>query len=61
MRTTYDEAEDILVIRVSDKPIVREASQDWNTTISYADDGSVVEVVVLEARAQGAWPMREAA
>ena len=61
MRTTYDEAEDILVIRVSDKPIVREASQDWNTTISYAADGSVVEVVVLEARAQGAWPMREAA
>lgn len=61
MRTTYDEVDDILVIRVSDKPIVREASQDWNTTISYAADGSVVEVVVLEARAQGAWPMREAA
>lgn len=61
MHTTYDEADDILLIRVSDKPIVREVSQGWNTTISYAADGSVVEVVVLEARAQGAWPLRKAA
>lgn len=61
MRTTYDETDDILVIRVSDKPVVRETSQDWYTTVSYAADGSVVEVVVLDARAQGAWPMRVAA
>ncbi|HRO88442.1 MAG TPA: DUF2283 domain-containing protein [Chiayiivirga sp.] len=61
MRTTYDEADDILTIRFSDKPIVREVSQDWNTCISYAADGSVVEVVILEARAQGAVPMQQAA
>lgn len=56
MRTTYDEADDILVLHLADKPIVREASQDWNTHISYAADGSIVEVVILEASKQGAWP-----
>lgn len=56
MRTTYDEADDILVLHLADKPIVREASQDWNTHISYAEDGSIVEVVILEASKQGAWP-----
>lgn len=56
MRTTYDEADDILVVHLSDKPIVREASQDWNTHISYAEDGTIVEIVVLEASKQGAWP-----
>ncbi|QIT55932.1 DUF2283 domain-containing protein [Aquisalimonas sp. 2447] len=57
MRTTYDAADDILVLHLSDKPIVREASQDWHTHISYADDGTIVEVVVLEASRQGAWPL----
>ena len=54
MRTTYYDEDDIMVIHLSDKPIVREVSQDWNTHISYAEDGSAVEVVVLEARASGA-------
>ncbi len=61
MRTSYDAEDDILVLRMSDKPIVRETSQDWNTCISYAADGTVVEVVVLEASQQGAWPLQEAA
>ena len=56
MRTTYYDEDDILVIHLSDKPIVREVSQDWNTHISYAADGSAVEVVILEARAHGAFP-----
>ena len=56
MRTSYDETEDILVIRFSDKPVVREVSENWHTHISYADDGSIVEIVVLDARANGAWP-----
>ncbi|WP_374248071.1 DUF2283 domain-containing protein [Thermomonas sp.] len=61
MRTIYDEADDILTLRMSDKPIVREVSQDWNTCISYAADGSVVEVVILDARATGAWPLQQQA
>jgi hypothetical protein len=58
MRTTYYDEDDILVIQLSDKPILREVSQDWNTHISYAADGSAVEVVVLEARAHGAVPVQ---
>ena len=57
MRTTYYDEDDIMVIHLSDKPIVREVSQDWNTHISYAEDGSAVEIVVLEARASGAYPL----
>jgi len=61
MQTMYDVEEDILTLRLSDAPIVREVSQDWNTCISYAADGSVVEMVILEASQQGAWPLRQAA
>lgn len=57
MHTTYFEEGDILVIRLSGKPIAREVSQNWNTHISYAEDGSAVEVVLLEARANGAYPL----
>ncbi|NOG31642.1 DUF2283 domain-containing protein [Halomonas sp. TBZ9] len=57
MRTTYDDADDILVLHLSEKPIVKEVSQDWNTHISYANDGSIVEIVILEASKQGAWPL----
>lgn len=57
MRVSYEEADDILVIRLSEKEITKETSQDWNTHISYAEDGTIVEVVVLEASKQGAWPL----
>lgn len=57
MKTTYFEDDDTLVVRLSDKPIVREVSQDWNTHVSYAADGSVVETVILEAAQRGAWPL----
>ena len=40
MRTTYYDQDDILVMHLSDKPITREVSQDWNTHISYAADGT---------------------
>ncbi|GHE19743.1 DUF2283 domain-containing protein [Halomonas urumqiensis] len=61
MRTTYDEADDILVLHLSEKPICKETSQDWNTHISYAEDGTIVEVVILEASRQGAWPLLKSA
>lgn len=57
MKTTYYDQDDILVIHLSDKPIAREVSQDWNTHVSYAADGTAVEVVVLDARAKGALPV----
>lgn len=57
MRSTYYEDDDILVLRLSDKPITREVSQDWNTHISYAQDGTIVEMVFLEAMGQGVVPL----
>ena len=58
MRTTYYEADDILMMHLSDKPIVREVSQDWNTHISYAADGTAVEIVVLDSSVNGAFPLQ---
>ncbi len=57
MHTTYFVEDDTLLVRLSDKLIVREVSQNWNTHISYAEDGSTVEVVLLEAHASGAYPI----
>ena len=57
MKSIYFESDDILQIRVSDKPVVREVSQDWHTNISYAEDGSIVEIVLLDVKKEGLMPM----
>jgi uncharacterized protein YuzE len=57
MKTTYHTDDDILEIRISDKPVAREVSHGWNVNISYAEDGSVVEIVLLEAKEQGLYPV----
>ena len=57
MKSIYFENDDILQIRVSEKPIVREVSQDWHTNISYAEDGTIVEIVLLDARKEGLLPV----
>jgi len=53
MKSIYFENDDTLQIRVSDKSITREVSQDWHTNISYAEDRSIVEIVLLDAKKQG--------
>jgi hypothetical protein len=57
MKTTYHVDDDILEIRISDKPISREVSHGWNVNIAYAEDGSVVEIVLLEAKEKGLYPV----
>ena len=57
MRATYYDGDDTLVVRVSDKRIHREVSQGWCTHISYAEDGTAVEIVVLDAKVNGAYPV----
>lgn len=57
MKSVYFEDDDILQIRVSDKPIVREISQGWSTNISYAKDGSIVEIVLLDAKKECLLPV----
>ena len=39
----------ILEIHLSEKPVVREVTQDWNVNVSFAEDGSIVELVILDA------------
>jgi len=58
MKSIYFEDDDILQIRVSDKPIVREVAQDWHTNIRYAEDGSIVEIVLLDAKKEGLLPVQ---
>ena len=57
VKSIYFENDDILQIRVSEKQIVREVSQDWHTNISYAEDGSIVEIVLLDAKKEGLLPL----
>ena len=57
MKSIYFENDDILQIRMSDKPIVREVSQDWHANISYAEDGTIVEIVLLDAKKEGLLPV----
>ena len=52
-KSIYFADDDILQIRLSDKPIVREVSQDWHTHIGYAEDSTMVEIVLLDARKEG--------
>ena len=54
MKSIYFENDDIWQIRVSEKQIVPEVSQDWPTNISFAEDGSIVEIVLLNAKKSGA-------
>jgi Protein of unknown function (DUF2283) len=56
MKTIYYPQDDILEILLSDKPVAREVSQDWNVNVSYAEDGSVVELVILDAVKAGFMP-----
>lgn len=61
MKSVYFEDDDILQIRLlrdgQDKPVVREVSQGWHTNISYAEDGSIVEIVLLDAKNEGLLPV----
>jgi hypothetical protein len=57
MKSIYFENDDILQIRMSEKQIVREVSQDWHTNISYPEDGSIVEIVLLDAKKEGLLPL----
>lgn len=49
----YRPEDDILQVRVSDKPIARESSESWYVHMSYAEDGELVEVVFLDAVKEG--------
>ena len=53
VKCSYLENEGTLHIRLTDKPVTRETSPSWRTNISYAADGSIVEVVLLDFNTLG--------
>ena len=58
MKITCCEEDDMLVMYLADRPVVREVSQDWRTHLRFAGGSTVVETVILEASQCGAWPLR---
>ena len=48
VKCSYLENEGTLHIRLTDKPVMLETSPNWHTNISYAEDGSIVEVLLLD-------------
>lgn len=57
MKLTYFVEDDVLELRLTDGRVEREVSQDWHTHVSYAKDGSLVQLVFLEARQRGLYPV----
>ena len=57
VKCTYLEKDNIFQVRLSDKPVVREVSPDWHTNIGYAEDGTIVEIVLLDAKKEGLLPI----
>lgn len=57
IKCVHLENEDILLICLSGKTIVREVSLTWHTHISYAPDGSIVEIMLLDAKKEGLLPL----
>jgi uncharacterized protein YuzE len=57
MKTVYYPDDDILVIHLSDEPVAKEVSHGWNVNISYTAKGDITEVVILEAKEKGLFPV----
>jgi len=57
MKIKYYEDDDILVIKLSEAPVVKEISQDWNIHISYDENDNIVQIVFLEAKEKGLYPV----
>lgn len=59
MRIKYDDQEDILHIEFTKEPIVKDVSYGWNINIGYTAQG-IAEITILEAKANGYWPLENA-
>ena len=57
MKTAYFPEDDILVLHLSDDPIAKEISPSWNVNISYTAKGEIAEIVILEAKEKGLYPV----
>lgn len=53
MHATYWKDDDLLEVRLSDKSVAREVSENWHVHKSYAEDGELACVVFLGAVKDG--------
>lgn len=56
MRIEYNATDDVLYIRFSDEPILRDESLNWNVHIGYSATG-IREISILDARKRGYLPL----
>ncbi|WP_176379861.1 hypothetical protein [Paraburkholderia youngii] len=55
MRIEQDAGEDILHIKFSNAPIVRDVSQGWNVNLGFSET-ALAEITILNAKANNYWP-----
>lgn len=57
MNSKYYEEDDTLVMTFSDHKVEREVSQGWNINVSYDANNNIAEIVILEAKEKGLYPV----
>ena len=52
----YDEVEDVLVLRFTDEPLLKDISYGWNVLIAMTHSG-IGQVTILDAKQSGLLPI----
>lgn len=56
MEMKYDEVEDVLVLRFTDEPLLKDISYGWNVLIAMTHSG-IGQVTILDAKQSGLLPI----
>ena len=57
MIINYDEKEDILFIKFTEDPVLKDVSYDWNVNIGYTS-GGIGQITILDAANYGLMPIQ---
>lgn len=57
MKIDYDEKEDILFIRFTQEPIIKDVSYGWNVNIGVTEHG-IGQITILDAKQDGLLPLQ---
>ena len=56
MEMKYDEVEDVLVLRFTDEPLLKDISYGWNVLVAMTHSG-IGQVTILDAKQSGLLPI----
>jgi uncharacterized protein YuzE len=59
MKIDYDEKEDILFIRFTNEPVIKDVSYGWNVNIGMTEHG-IGQITILDAKVNGLLPVEVA-